>query len=68
MNIRAYDEQIQKQVIDSIKRIVKSECEVGGCIIDPKVETYDEYPLTDNDPQITKEVTEAFQKYLGEDR
>ncbi|EPU25197.1 hypothetical protein SAG0137_12120, partial [Streptococcus agalactiae LMG 14838] len=68
LNIRAYDEQIQKQVIDSIKRIVKSECEAGGCIIDPKVETYDEYPLTDNDPQITKEVTEAFQKYLGEDR
>lgn len=68
LNIRTYDEEVQKQVIDSIRRIVTSECNAGGCIIEPTVEIYDEYPLTDNDPQITKEVTEAFQKYLGKDR
>lgn len=68
LNIRTYDEDVQKQVIDSIKRIAKSECEAGGCVIEPTVEIYDEYPLTDNDPQITKEVTNAFRKYLGEDR
>lgn len=68
LNIRTYKEEVQTQVIDSIKRIVNSECEAGGCSIAPEVEIYDEYPLTENDPLLTQEVTDAFREYLGEER
>ncbi|MGT2950704.1 amidohydrolase [Streptococcus cuniculi] len=68
VNIRTYDEKVEQQVLDSIKRMVYAECEAGGCIKRPEIEVFDRYPLTDNDPEITAQVTEAFQTYLGEDR
>lgn len=67
LNVRTYDEAVQKKVVDSIKRIVQYECEVGGCIKEPEITFYDAYPLTDNDPKIALEVVEAFKKYLGEE-
>lgn len=68
VNIRTYDEKVEQQVLDSIKRMVYAECEAGGCIKRPEIEVFDRYPLTDNDPEITAQVTEAFQTYLGKDR
>lgn len=68
VNIRTYNETVQQQVLDSIKRIVHAECEAGGCTRKPEIEVFDRYPLTDNDPQITVEVTQAFETYLGKGR
>ncbi|EHK9418029.1 amidohydrolase [Enterococcus faecalis] len=68
LNIRTYDEDIQEHIINAIKRIVTAECMAGGCEKDPEVEVYDTYPLTDNDPQISQKVKQAFMTNLGEDR
>lgn len=68
VNIRAYNEAVQQQVLDSIKRIVHAECQAGGCTKTPNIDVFDRYPLTDNDPKMTAEVTEAFETYLGKDR
>ncbi|MEY8462866.1 amidohydrolase [Streptococcus merionis] len=68
VNIRTYDETVQQQVIDSIKRIVHAECEAGGCTKKPEIKIFDRYPSTDNDPNITAEVTEAFETHLGKER
>lgn len=67
LNIRAYDEDVRQHLIDGIKRVVKAECEAGNCVVAPDIEIYDEYPLTNNDSKISKEVIQSFKKYLGED-
>ncbi|MBF0786872.1 MULTISPECIES: amidohydrolase [unclassified Streptococcus] len=68
VNIRTYNEKVQQQVLDSIKRIVHAECEAAGCTTSPKIKVFDYYPLTENDAKITAEVTEAFETYLGKER
>lgn len=67
LNIRAYNEDIKAQLIKSIERIVIAECQAGGAQEEPEISFYDNYPLTDNDPEVTDKVTEAFKTYLGED-
>ena len=68
LNIRTYDEEVQKQLIDSIKRICESECQAGGCQQAPDIEIYDAYPLTANDPEVTKKVTASMTNHLGQER
>ena len=47
-------------MIESIERMVKAECEASGSPKPPEFHYYDQYPLTDNDPDVTKRTTAAF--------
>jgi len=68
INIRTYDNAIRERVIASIERIVRGECEASGSPQAPMFEYYDQYPLTDNDPEVTEQVTAAFRSYFGKGR
>ena len=68
VNIRTYDETVRQRVIAGIERIVRAECEASGSPAPPTFEYYDRFPLTDNDPEVTAKVSEAFRSYFGEDR
>jgi hippurate hydrolase len=68
VNLRAYDGQVRDKVITALERIVRGECAAAGCPRPPTFEYYDQFPLTDNDPTVTRTVTEAFLAHFGTDR
>src|ERR1051326_2570804 len=56
LNLRTYDMSVRGHMIDSIERMVKAECEASGSPHPPEFEYFDQYPLTDNDPQVTQKI------------
>ena len=68
LNVRTYNEDIRNQVVAAIERIVRAECEASGSPKEPEFDYFESYPLTDNDPEVTAKVTEAFKAYFGDDR
>ena len=65
VNLRTYDMDVRQRVIDGIERMVRAECEASGSPQPPKFEYYDQYPLTDNDSEVTEKITRAFKDYFG---
>ena len=63
-NLRTYDASMRKRMIESIERMVKAECEASGSPKAPEFQYYDQYPMTDNDPDVTKRITAAFRSHL----
>lgn len=68
VNVRTYDDAVRDKVIAGIERIVRAECEASGSPEPPTFEYYDQYPLTDNDRDVSERVTDAFRAHFGEDR
>lgn len=68
LNIRAYDEAVRDKMLASIERIVRAECEASGAPVEPTFTLYDQYPLTNNDADVTGKVATAFADYFGPDR
>jgi hippurate hydrolase len=64
-NLRTYDMNVRKRMIDSIERMVRAECEASGSPKPPEFEYFDQYPLTSNDAQVTETITAAFQDHFG---
>lgn len=65
LNIRTYSEAVRASLIAAIRRIVTAECAASNCPRDPDFEFFDQAPLTDNDPDVTGRVVEAFTAALG---
>ncbi|GIE47999.1 peptidase [Amorphoplanes nipponensis] len=68
VNVRTYDTEVRRRVLDSIERIVRAECAASGSPEPPTFDYYDQFPLTDNDPEVTAEVTAAFRAHFGDAR
>jgi len=64
-NLRTYDMAVRKRMIDSIERMVKAECEASGSPRQPEFEYFDQYPLTDNNEEVTQRLTSTFQSHFG---
>jgi hippurate hydrolase len=65
VNLRTYDMAVRQNMIDSIERMVRAECEASGSPHPPEFEYYDQYPLTENDPDVTEKITSAFRSHFG---
>ena len=65
VNLRTYDMAVRQRMIDSIERMVKAECEASGSPHPPEFEYYDQYPLTENDSEVTEKITSAFRSHFG---
>jgi len=65
VNLRTYDMGVRQRVIDAIERMVRAECEASGSPHPPEFDYYDQYPLTDNDPEVTDRITRAFKDHFG---
>jgi metal-dependent amidase/aminoacylase/carboxypeptidase family protein len=65
VNLRTYDMAVRQRMIDSIERMVRAECEASGSPRPPEIQYYDQYPLTDNDPEVTEKITAAFTEHFG---
>jgi len=60
VNLRTYDMAVRQRMIDSIERMVQAECRASGSPHPPEFQYYDQYPLTENDPDVTEKITSAF--------
>jgi metal-dependent amidase/aminoacylase/carboxypeptidase family protein len=65
VNLRTYNMDMRQRMIDGIERMVRAECEASGSPHPPEFEYYDQYPLTDNDSDVTEKITCAFKDYFG---
>lgn len=65
VNLRTYDMDVRRRMIEGIERMVKAECEASGSPQPPEFEYFDQYPLTENDREVTEKITNAFQSYFG---
>ncbi|MCJ1259733.1 hypothetical protein MMC24_007572 [Lignoscripta atroalba] len=60
VNVRTIAQETRKQVLSSIKRIVKAESEASGAPKPPTIEETSSFPATVNDEDLTKMLSEAF--------
>ena len=65
VNLRTYDMAVRQRIIDGVERMVRAECEASGSPLPPEFEYYDQYPLTQNDPDVTERIASAFRSHFG---
>src|SRR5690606_36930783 len=69
LNIRTFDDQVRKEVLASIKRIVEGEAAASGAPKPPEIAMLEgDFPLTVNDEDATRKVAEALRQRLGVER
>ncbi|WP_250515548.1 amidohydrolase [Caballeronia sp. INDeC2] len=66
LNLRTYDEDVREYMLSAIRRICCAECAASNAPREPEFTTLSTYPLTDNDPDATARVAEAFRAHFGE--
>src|ERR1044072_8056843 len=65
VNLRTYDMSVRRRMIEGIERMVKAECEASGSPRAPEFEYFDQYPLTDNNAEVTERIASAFRSHFG---
>jgi amidohydrolase len=68
LNVRTFDENVRRRVLDAITRIVNAESEASGAPRPPEITSLDRYDLVRNDEQATEQVRGALRAHFGEDR
>jgi hippurate hydrolase len=66
LNIRTFSDATRTAIVEAIHRIVAAECAASGSPKPPSFDLYDHYPVTDNDPDATARVAEAFARHFGD--
>lgn len=66
LNVRTTDEAVRNHVMEAIRRICIAEALASNAPREPEIEVINNYPLTVNDAEVTKKVSEAFRNYFGE--
>jgi amidohydrolase len=68
LNVRTFDEDVRKHVLDAIKRIVNAEAEASRAPKKPEITPLDRYAFVKNDPAATKRTVDAFRSFFPSDR
>jgi hippurate hydrolase len=68
LNFRAYREDVLDHLVEGVQRMVRAECEAARSPKEPEFDLHNHFPVTDNDPDLTDRVREAFHAQFGEDR
>lgn len=66
LNIRTTDAAVREHVLEAVKRVCIAEARASNAPLDPVFEEINNFPLTVNDPVITKQVTAAFEEHFKE--
>jgi hippurate hydrolase len=66
LNVRSYDDQTRRTVLEAVQRIVLGECQASGSPQDPEFELFDRFPPTQNDEATTERVRQAFDAFFGD--
>jgi hippurate hydrolase len=68
INIRSYDEKVQRHLVSAIERIVRAEAEAARCPRPPEVTPSYGGPVTDNDAEVVERVQAAHLAWFGPQR
>jgi amidohydrolase len=68
LNVRSFNENVRKRVLDAIERIVNAEAEASRAPKEPEITPLDRYAFVENDPKATKRVVDVFRSYFAPDR
>jgi len=68
LNVRTFDENVRRRVLDAIERIVNAESEASGAPRPPEITQLDRYDLVRNDAQATERVQAALRAHFGDGR
>ncbi|HEX6975358.1 MAG TPA: amidohydrolase, partial [Vicinamibacterales bacterium] len=68
LNVRTFDEDVRKHVLDAITRIVEAESQASGAPKPSEITALDHYRLVRNDPDAATRVRTAFRGHFGDDR
>jgi amidohydrolase len=68
LNVRTFDENVRRHVLDAIQRIVNAESQASGAPKPPEITPLDRYDLVRNDNQATERVQSAFRARCGDER
>jgi amidohydrolase len=68
LNVRTFDQDVRRRVLDAIERIVNAEAQASGAPRPPEFKTLDRYDLVTNDAGATARVGEALRAHFGQDR
>ena len=60
LDIRSMTEEWRHRILESVKRIVKAECDAGKCPREPVFERTRTFPLTHNDEQVNEALEKSF--------
>ncbi|SEU20698.1 hippurate hydrolase [Myxococcus fulvus] len=66
LTVRSYKPEVRKALLEGIERIAKAEALASGATRPPKVDVTEGTPATYNDPALTRRLTEAVVRVLGE--
>jgi amidohydrolase len=68
LNVRTFDEDVRKRVLEAIERIVKAEAAASGAPRPPEITPLDRYPLNVNDGPASQRIASAFRAHFPADR
>lgn len=68
INIRSFDDRVQRDVIAAIERIVRAECEAARCPEPPTITPSFGGPVTTNLGDVTERVRAAHEAWFGPER
>lgn len=66
IDIRSVTEEWRQRILESVKRIVKAECEAGRCPKEPVFERTRTFPVTQNDKEINDALEKSFSSWFKE--
>lgn len=67
LNVRTYDDQSRRRVLDAITRCVKGEAAASGAPVEPDIERLSAFPATVNDTETAERLAQAFGDHFGDD-
>jgi hippurate hydrolase len=68
LNVRTFDDDVRKQVLAAVERIVNAEAEASKAPRKPEITPLDRYAFVKNDPEATKRVADALRSHFSADR
>lgn len=68
LNVRTFDENVRKRVLDAITRIVNAEAAASGAPKPPEITLLNQFHLMSNDPEATERIREAFRDHFTGER
>ncbi|KAI9758653.1 MAG: hypothetical protein M1835_000567 [Candelina submexicana] len=66
VNVRNLNAQTRDKVLAAIRRVVNAECQASGAVKEPLFEPTSQFPFTNNDEQITRELEKSFGEHFGD--
>lgn len=66
LNIRTFDLQVRKKVLERVKRIITSECEASNVPKPPQITATTSFPVTNNNTEVVERLRNSWQDYFGD--